>query len=166
MHTIDVLHGCMRKVGSHGLSTEEGGHVRARAWHVPAPAQDARNVLGGLALADLDGVGAQVYGVSSQLKEALSCHAPFSAHFITRLAAISCHLSNQRAQNGAEGSHLYPKMEQPKKKSRFCICAITSVQSASAAMEDTKCQHAQSGKSVLTLRQISTQRGRTSCSST
>ena len=41
-------------------------------WHVPAPAQDAGNVLGGLALANLDGVGAQIDGVPTQLEEALS----------------------------------------------------------------------------------------------
>lgn len=43
---------------------------------MPAPAQDARDVLGGLALADLDGVGAQVDGVPTQLKEALSFQTP------------------------------------------------------------------------------------------
>ncbi len=36
-----------------------------------APAEDARDVFGGLALADLDGVGAQVDGVPSQLEEPL-----------------------------------------------------------------------------------------------
>ena len=39
--------------------------------HVRAPAEDACDVLGGLALADLDGVGAQVDGMPSQLEEAL-----------------------------------------------------------------------------------------------
>ena len=44
--------------------------------HMRTPAEHACDVLGGLTLANLDGVGPQVDGVPSQLEEPLRVHRP------------------------------------------------------------------------------------------
>lgn len=46
--------------------------------HMCTPAEHACDVLGGLTLANLDGVGPQVDGVPSQLEEPLHVHRPHS----------------------------------------------------------------------------------------